>query len=217
MLTISQRHFIGFLLICGSFILGIWIYYPLDEQDQITDIPGIGQQRLVWTPVIRSGDIKDVKLEFSSDDQQHLIYSFINDQEDDIEITKPIIVGTTHHVLIEARIEIPGLEILPNEEISQPFSQGENLNFIWQIVPKYSNHFSGDVWLYVHLLPLESEIGTRRPVLIRGITIHSIDLFGLNIRVVKLVAIFGMGIAFILWSDMVGKIINKFFSRIQEI
>jgi hypothetical protein len=214
---ISLRHFIGILLFCASVILGIWSYYPLEEQDQLTDIPGIGQQRLIWTPIIRSGDVKEVKLEFSSDDKIHMINSFINDRDDEIVPTKPIIFGKTHHVLIEARLEMPGLEILQYEEISQPFNQGDNLNFIWQIVPEFRNYFSGEVWLYIHLLPLESGIDIRRPVLIRGVTIQSIDLLGLNIRIVKRISIIGIGLAFILWSDMVGKIINKLFNRNQEI
>lgn len=215
MLKFPQRHILGSFFFLGSLFLLLWGYFPLKGEEQISDIPGIGQQRLTWTPIIRSGDESRITLEFSSDDHQLIWKSLINDQSDDTETANPVIIGTTHHLLVESRIEMPGPEIQPNEEISQPLPHSGNLKFIWEIVAENHENYSGDVWLYIHLIPRESGIDIRRPVSIHRITIQSIDLLGLNVRYVRLLAIISFGTALILWSDLVGTI-NKYIINLNK-
>lgn len=68
-------------------------------------------------------------------------------------------------------------------------------------------NISGEVWLYIHLKPIESGWDTRRPILIQGFTIKTIDLLGMTTRTAKILTVMVMGIGFIIWFDMIGKII----------
>lgn len=155
----------------------------------------------------------DIKLEFSSVAGRQVINSLIEEQNQEPDLNEEIILGETHNLIIEARIEMIGAKILPNEQISQPFSHRKNLIFRWQIVPVVRQITSGEVWLYMHLIPLGSGSDIRRPVLIQGITIQAIDLFGMNTRTAKLLMVTGIGIGFIVWFDLVGKIITVLFKR----
>lgn len=71
-----------------------------------------------------------MRIEFSSTGVQDAINSILNDLDGDYVQPQELIIGKTHHLFIEARIEIPGVKILPNEEIVQSFVQPENIMFL---------------------------------------------------------------------------------------
>lgn len=163
---------------------------------------------------MRFGEVNDIRLAFSSDDVQEGINIFLKDR--DLDLPDEIIIGKTHHLIIEARIEIPGSKILPNEEIFQPFNQPDNIKFLWQISPVDREIISGEIWLYIHLVSLEPGSDIRHPLLIQEITIETTDLLGMNIRTAKILMVMGLGIGVILWIDLVGKIIHALFIQKQE-
>ena len=58
----------GIMVLIISLILIFWGFSPQQENHRLIQIPGIGDQKITWTPYLRAGDSSYLRLEISSFD-----------------------------------------------------------------------------------------------------------------------------------------------------
>jgi hypothetical protein len=84
------------------------------------------------------------------------------------------------NLVAEARIDIPGVVIVPKEEIRQPMPPGKSLNFRWRISPQHDGKNTGMFWFYLNIVPKDGGVIDRRALLAYPIDITSYTFLGLS-------------------------------------
>ena len=105
--------------------------------------------------------------------------------------------------IIEARLDLSGVEIAPNEIISQVFPLTTPVEFHWQVRPPVSGRYPGAIWLHEIGLA-ENGQGTpeQRLVAIQAIEIRAVGFLGLNAYIAQILAILGIILGIGLSLDM---------------
>jgi hypothetical protein len=210
MRRLTILHGIAFINITASLIFLVWGYYPALEKTQKLRIPGVGQQYLTWPSRIRTGETGPLKLVFDSAELGIGGIANHGSETVDFENNYQLLLHPTDHILVETRVEIPGVQIRPGEELIQPLKSGEKLTFNWQITPKESGEIEGEIWLYLNVISKDRVDDIRHPVSILSIHSRSIDFFGLTGQTVRIFGIIGICIALVLWRNLIGDFASSF-------
>ena len=119
------------------------------------------------------------------------------------------------NLIIETKLEMPGLKINPGENYVESYSDSCN-KVQWQIVAQEEGTYEGKVWLYF-VIPQKGEKEFEKiPVLARDLEINNTLPLGFS-RIVALV-ICGTGILLIiiLSKNYIYQMINKFINAIGK-
>jgi len=86
----------------------------------------------------------------------------------------------THNVLAEARLELPGVQVKPNETVSETLRPGQQAVFFWNILSEEAGSFEGQVWFYLRFVPKAGGPETRQALSVQRISLEVETLFGLK-------------------------------------
>jgi hypothetical protein len=149
-----------------------------------TPVPALLEARrltLEWPPSIRQGDSDVIRLSLEVDENGSLqTTAEIPGHETSSEIVRIPDLYDTHQVFAEARLEMAGTQVEPNELASQPLLRGQKVTFYWSVFPREVGNYRGVVWFYLRFVPLEGGPETQRPVTVQTIEIQSVNLLGLG-------------------------------------
>ena len=136
---------------------------------------------LEWPPTIRAGDSDVVRLSLEMDEGGNLQataeFAGHETRSETVEIPD---LYDTHSVFAEARLEMAGVEVAPNDLTSQPLLRGKPVKFYWSVQPPQVGVFRGAVWFYLRFAPLDGGPQTQRPITVQTVEIRAVDLFGLS-------------------------------------
>jgi hypothetical protein len=167
---------LGIAILLISVVLLAWGVWPNGTLSRSVVVPPDEQntRRLVLTqPVsVRRGDLATV----------HLRLEVV-----EASPAEPLLsVADDHNILVEARLELPGLSVRPAEAINQPLRPNQGLSFSWRFNPDRSGHYSGTAWLhlrFIHLIDgseFQQDGEIRRAVFAGPVEVQVVDLFGLG-------------------------------------
>jgi hypothetical protein len=94
--------------------------------------------------------------------------------------------------VIEARLEIPAVEMKPRETVGQSFQPGDEIVFYWNINSRIEGDFQGRIWLYTGNHSFIRESGDRYPIAVQSVELQWRDLFGLSGIAARYTGIFGL-------------------------
>lgn len=86
----------------------------------------------------------------------------------------------SYNLVAEARIDLPGIEIIPKGEISQPLPLGKSLNFQWRISSDHDGIYPGMFWFYINIVQKQGGAHERRALLAYPIKVTSYSFLGLS-------------------------------------
>jgi hypothetical protein len=86
----------------------------------------------------------------------------------------------THNIVAEARLDLAGPEIRPNNAIAEPLLPGESVTFYWSVHPTDTGTYRGTVWLIMIFVDKVSREETRKAISAQPVEIESMNLFGLT-------------------------------------
>lgn len=213
MRRLTILHVFAFIIFTGSLIILVWGYYPALVDTQKLRVPGVGQQILTWTSRIRTGETGSLKLDFNSAELGIGGIAASGANTNNFENIRQFPLHSTDHILLETRVELPGVLINPGEELIQPLRPGKELSFNWQFTPYESGEIEGEIWIYLNMLSEDQSDDSRHPISILSIHVLSIDLFGMTGQTARIFGIMGICIALILWRDLIGDFANRYLDR----
>lgn len=213
MRRLTILHVFAIIILIGSLIFLVWGYYPALADTQKLRVPGVGQLSLTWTSRIRTGETGSLKLDFNSAELGIGGIAASGADTNNFENIRQFPLQSTDHILLETRVELPGVLINPGEELIQPLRPGKELSFNWQFTPYESGEIEGEVWVYLNMLSEDQGDDSRHPISILSIHVLSIDLFGMTGQTARIFGIMGICIALILWRDLIGDFANRFLDR----
>lgn len=155
--------------------------FPVVTETPVAAIPESRRVVLEWPAVIRSGDSDTIRLALEMDTQGNLTpTAIIAGHEVSGEKVQVPNLYETHHIFAEARLDMAGLQVSPNDMISQSLLPGQDVTFYWSVSPDRVSTYRGVVWLYLRFIPIHGGIESRRAISAQRIEIRSVDLFGLS-------------------------------------
>lgn len=179
--------------------------------------PAIPERRrltLEYPPRIRAGDSDVVRLTLEVDQNGNLTRT--------AEVEGNVITGETieipnlyetHHIIVEARFDVSGIEVSPPDLTSQALAPGQTLRFFWSIRPEEVGTYRGTIWLYLRFVDKVSGEESQRAVSAQIVEIEAVNLFGIPANVVRVAGGAGSVIGSILGFPFFEDILRILFKR----
>src|SRR5512139_3016065 len=178
----NMRIGLGLLLLAGSIVFLAWGYWPVHRELRARPVsPAKSAQAeqavltLLFPPRIRVGEPGVVRLTLDVD----ALTDFLPAAGESGSIFD------THHVIAEARYDIPGVAVQPSGLISAPVSQGQTAVFYWTLRPGEAGKYRGTIWLYVRAIDKSTGQESRETVSAQIVEIESVKFLGLVINRVR--------------------------------
>ncbi len=173
-----------------------------------TALPILTESRrlnLEWPPKLREGDSGVVKMTLEVDDQGNITPTAeIEGNEVRGETVVIQNLYDTHNVLAEARLDMAGVEVSPEGEVSEPLRPGQAATFFWNIRTPQVGRFKGTVWLHLRFVPLKGdEPESRTLVSAQVIDVDTVNFLGLGGTPARLLGGMGTLVGSILGLDNV--------------
>ena len=173
--------------------------------------PAINERRLLaleYPPRIRAGDADMVRLTLEVDEAGNITPTA---EQGGNVVTGEVIeipnLYETHHIIVEARFDISGMETTPPGLTSQTLAPGQTVRFFWSILPQEVGVYRGTVWLSLRFVDKVSGAESQRAVSAQIIEIEAVNLFGIPARVVRVVggvgSVIGAVVGFPFFEDIV--------------
>ena len=138
---------------------------PTSAVPEVTALPAIPERRrltLEFPPQIRAGDSDVVRLTLEVDDLGNLTPTAqVGDNVVTGEIVEIPNLYESHHVIVEARFDLAGMEIRPAELVSEALSPGSAVTFRWSVRPQEVGIYRGTIWLYLRFVDKQSGAESR--------------------------------------------------------
>jgi len=195
MLPRRFRLVLGLILIAAATPLCLWGFWPPARNSRevnITPLPGLlppqgGEYHLdlTWTGRLRAGEEALV--------QARLEESGLDDQV---------------HWMVEARLELPGLQVEPNETQQSPRLTEEPVVFTWTVRGRNAGVYPGRVWIFVQ--PAQNGAGVeaenfsgRNPLAALPVEVEVTRLLFLNAKAARLAGVAALlaGLALLFWAS----------------
>lgn len=158
-------------------------------QPDVIPPPAIPEQReltLEYPPKIRAGDSDVVRLTLEVKESGEITPTAVVQgnvvQGQRVEIPN---LYNTHHVIVESRFDIAGLEVSPNGLSSQTLEPGQTVIFFWSVRPTTVGKFRGTVWLNLRFVDKVSGEESQRVVSAQPVEIEAVNLYGISANVVR--------------------------------
>jgi hypothetical protein len=185
-----------------------------------TAIPAIPESRhltLEWPSVMRMGDSDRVRLTLEVDDLGNLTPTAMvaGNQVAGQTIQIPNLYET-HNVVVEARLDLAGVVIRPEESISEPLTPGKSATFYWSVQPQHSGDFRGTVWLYFNFVPKNGTDISQRAVAAQLIDIHVTSLLGMKGNTARAAGAAGSVIGSILGFPFIEDILRLIWLKVRK-
>lgn len=158
-----------------------------------------GRLVIEWPSVLRVGDSGAIRLALDINPPGARIPAPNGDDQ-------PVAgLYATHNLVAEARLEIAGLDVLPQGSISEPLQLGKGAEFYWRVDPYRPGSYHGTLWLYINFIPKPGNEAGRVTLLARAIEIQAKDMLGFSVKTVRLAGLAGMMVSILLVVGCIGR------------
>ena len=179
---------LGLLLLAGSIVFLAWGYWPARREMRARPVlPAESTQAekaaltLLFPPRIRVGEPGVARLTLEVDALKDFLPTAGESES----------IFDTHHVIVEARYDIPGIAVQPSELISARVSQGQTAVFYWALRPGAAGKFRGTIWLYVRAIDKLTGQESRETVSAQIVEIEAVKFLGFVVNQVRMIGLVG--------------------------
>jgi len=149
-----------------------------------TQPPAIQEARrltLEWPPTIRVGDSDVVRLTIEVDAQGNVTPTAqVEGHETRGETVFIPNLYDTHNVMAEARLDLAGMQVTPEGDVSEPLLPGQSVTFFWSVRPQEVGAYRGTIWVHLRFIPRAGGEELRSPLTAQLVEIQAVNLLGLG-------------------------------------
>ena len=169
----------------------------------VTQPPAIQEARhltLEWPPTIRVGDSDVIRLTLEVGAQGNLTPTAqIEGHETHGETVFIPDLYDTHNVMAEARLDMAGMQVTPEGEVSEPLLPGQSVTFFWSVRPQEVGNYRGTIWVHLRFIPHDGSEESRKPLNAQLVELQAVNFLGLGGSAAR-------------WMGTLGTLIGSFFS-----
>jgi hypothetical protein len=145
-------------------------------------VPEARRLTLEWPATLRQGDANRfvvLKLAVAEDGMVTPTVALEGDESHEEPVLIPDVYDT-HNVMAEARLDIAGLAVAPDDLVSLSLRPGETIEFRWNVRAGEIGTYKGTAWLYLRFLPLDGGPESREALKAMDIEIRTVNFLGLG-------------------------------------
>ncbi len=162
-----------------------------------TPSPAVPEERLLtldWPSTLRQGDAnRYIRLTLDVSKSGEITPSVSTEGDESIEEQVQIPnVYDTHNVMAEARLDMSGLAMAPDDLVSLSLRPGESVTFLWNVRAAEVGTYRGTVWLYLRFLPLDGGPESRDALKAIDIDITTVNFLGIGGPAARIMGILGV-------------------------
>jgi len=162
-----------------------------------TPSPAVPEERLLtldWPSTLRQGDAnRYIRLTLAVPESGEITPTVSAEGDESIE--EPVQIPNvydTHNVMAEARLDMAGLAVAPDDLVSLSLRPGESVTFRWNVRAAEIGTYRGTVWLYLRYLPLDGGPESRDALKAMDIEIRTINFLGIGGPAARIMGVFGV-------------------------
>ena len=179
--------------------------------------PAIPERRRLtveFPPQIRSGDADLVRLTLEVDDLGNLTPTAeIGGNEIEGDVVEIPNLYETHHVIVEARFDIAGMEVRPAELVSEALAPGNSVTFRWSVRPPDAGVYRGTIWLYLRFVDKQSAEESRTTLSAQLVEIEAVNFLGFSGEIARTTGVIGSVVGTIIGLPFFEDILKFLFKR----
>lgn len=184
---------------------------------ELTAQPAVPERRrltLDYPPRIRAGDSDVVRLTLEMDSAGNLTPTAIVEGNvvtgEVIEIPN---LYETHHVIVEARFDVAGIQVSPPGLSSQTLEPGQKVQFFWSVKPEEVGVYRGTIWVNLRFVDKVSGEESQRAVSAQLVEIEAASLFGIPANVARIAGGVGSVVGAVVGLPFFEDIVKYLFQR----
>jgi hypothetical protein len=179
--------------------------------------PSIPETRLLtldFPPKIRAGDSDVVRLTLEMDENGNLTPTVSSPGNiiNGTVVTIPNIYDS-YNVLAEARLDMAGVDVRPNDTVSETLLPGQKITFYWSVLPNDVGVYRGTVWFYLHFLPKSTGVESRQALSAQPIEIEATSFLGLRANPARWLGFAGTIVSSVLGMPFLETILKWLWKR----
>jgi hypothetical protein len=170
---------------------------------------------LEWPPTIRVGDSDVIRLTLEVDELGNVTPTAqIEGHETRGETVFIPNLYDTHNVMAEARLDLAGVQVTPEGDVSEPLLPGQSATFFWSVLPQEVGTFRGTIWVHLRFIPHDGGPESRRPLTAQLVEIQAANLLGLGGNTARWAGALGTLVgSFISLQDVLPWLVKKFLKK----
>lgn len=212
---LGLRRWLALLLLAISILMMVWSLWPYsDDARELSFQPidlklnfgfespdpsrAILEPRrlsISWPRKIRLGDVQSIAIVFAPE-ISGAAGAELNGADDQL-----LDVFETHNVIVESRLELPGLAFTPDGQVSQYLRMGEPVAFVWKVKVEQADVYEGTAWVYLKFISKETGHEDKQVLTAQRFDFQGVDFFGLNYLSTRLIGSLGIAIGMVLGFD----------------
>ena len=189
------------------------------ESDSTTQELSIMEDRLLVleSPTrIRTGDSDQVILSLlAADDRKQASSAEFEGHAQINQTTNLQDVYDTHNIVVEARLDLAGMEFTPGGEIAEPLRPNVPVKFIWSVKPEEPGAYRGTIWVHLRFIPLDGGDPTRQALTAQIIDVDAVNLLGLGGKSARVIGALGVVVGVILIMDKIIGWLRRFLESLS--
>lgn len=216
-MKLDVRRFVAAFLLLLSLLMMVWSLWPassqmrtliFNPQDLQLNAASFGEKDpktiletrkliLTWPESVRSGEVVQAEAAFlpiESGDANGLNSGASAMWADVFE---------TYHVLVEGRLELPGLVFSPDGQISQALQANEPVKFIWNLRAEQATVYKGTLWVYLRFISKATGQELKQVLTAQLLDFKCVDFLGLDYLSTRLIGSLGLAIGLVLSFDRI--------------
>jgi hypothetical protein len=122
----------------------------------------------------------------------------------------------THDVIAEARLDLAGVDVRPDGDISEPLLPGQSATFYWSVHPASAGTYRGTAWLFLRFIDKATKQESRIPVSAQSVEISTSDVLGMGGGVARTVGGLGSVVGAVLGLPFADDILKWLWKRVLK-
>jgi hypothetical protein len=172
---------------------------------------------LDYPAAIRAGDSDVVRLTLELDNLGNLTATAETagniTQGEIIQIPN---VYDTHNILAEARLDLAGVVVRPEETVSEPLLPGQKVTFYWSIQPAEVGSYRGMVWFYLRFVPRDGSPATRQALSAQQIEIEATSFAGIKAEAARWLGLGGVFVSTVLGLPLLEDVLRWLWKKKKQ-
>ena len=165
-------------------------------------IPEARQLILEWPAKIRTGDSDLVRLTLEMDEDGTLTATaeYKGHETTGEPVSIPNLYAT-HNVIAEAWLDLAGVQLAPQNTISQELRPGREVTFYWSLRPEDVGTYRGTAWMTLRFEPREGGSSQRLTMPPQPLEIRVVTLLGMSGRTARILGGIGTVLGAVFSAD----------------
>jgi hypothetical protein len=121
-----------------------------------------------------------------------------------------------YQVVAESRLDLAGMQVSPQEEVSEPLAPGKKVTFYWSISASQAGTYRGTLWLYLNLIPKQGGASDRQTLMAKRLDIDATTFLGLSAGTARAAGLVGSFFSLVMGFPFIERLLEAIWKKFHR-